>query len=224
MRCDLQDEHPVFGADLFYHKLCIQNYIQMFKNQSKDKTHSQTLSKKQHVWNEMLVTLENGLLNGKGYELSAIRDHLNSQLSKEDYLFLNRDVKVLLINHFGERIDFAYPDVSQKCMMVFSVDQNKANVLAEKIRSIDPFRVGASVIQRELSNYDFGLTDRFCDAEDLRHSTLNFQIPTSILEFLEVLNFDTDSYHDAAKNITPLSYEDNFDEGVEEGKKTSENC
>ena len=36
-----------------------------------------------------------------------------------------------------------------------------------------------------------------------------------------MFNFDTDSYHDVAKNITLVSYEDNFDKGVEEGKKTS---
>ena len=222
--CDLQDEHAVFGADLFYHKLCIQNYIQMFKNQSKDQRDTQTLSNKQRICNDMLVMIENGLMNVKGYELSVIRDHLNSQLSKEDALCLNRDVKVLLINHFDERIDFAYPDSSRKCMMVFGVNKNQANVLAETIRSINPFQVCASVIRRELSNYDFDLTDRFCDAEDLRKSISNFNIPDVTLQFWgEVFNFDMDSYYEAAKKVTPGSNDDESEEEVEEVRKTSRN-
>jgi len=52
-------------------------------------------------------------------------------------------------------------------MMVFLVSNNAANRLAECIRSVDPVQVCASVIRMSLDDYDFGLEDSFCDAQDL---------------------------------------------------------
>ena len=75
--------------------------------------------------------------------------------------------------------------------MVFSVQKQ---VLAEKIRSVDPIQVCATVIRRALDDYDFGLDDRFCDAQDLKTACCDMEIPESIVRFFGYLyNFNTET-------------------------------
>ena len=63
--------------------------------------------------------------------------------------------------------------------------------MAETIRSIDPFKVSASIIRKQLSTYDFNLNNIFGDAEDLRESHMNMPVPEEILRFFgEIYNFD----------------------------------
>ena len=90
---------------------------------------------------------------------------------------------MFLFNHFGETIDFSYPDDQRKSMMVYSLIRNESQHLVEKIRSIDPFKVCASIIRKELRSFDFELNDRFCDAEDLRSTLENMCIPEKSLKF-----------------------------------------
>lgn len=80
---------------------------------------SPKMSEKRLAWGQVVKELEQGLKNGKGYELSVIRDNLNS--INKNCNFRNRDVKVFLINHFGNEIDFTYPSAVNKSIMVFSV-------------------------------------------------------------------------------------------------------
>ena len=87
-----------------------------------------------------------GLKGGTGYELSAIRDRLNRRVDVE-HQFRNRDAKVFLLRHFGSNIYFTYPDDVCKCLMVYSVSCNRPDVLAERILSIDPIQVCASMIR-----------------------------------------------------------------------------
>ena len=200
--CHLQDENAVFGADLYYHKSCLQKYLYKYDSLSHEEISNPKLSPKQVAWNEIVNILEEGLNGGKGYELSAIRDYLNTKLSAEDGRFSNRDVKVFLESHFADTIDFTYSAEHNKCMMVFSILRNKSGQLAETIRSIDPFKVCASIIRKHLSAFDFNLNDRFCDAEDLRESLSNIPIPEDILRFFgEIYNFYPESYHHTASNV-----------------------
>ena len=79
--CDLQSEHAVFGADLYYHKICMQNYIRKYESLSQNDINIRVVSPKQLAWNKVIALLEYGLEGGKGYELNAIREHLNTKLS-----------------------------------------------------------------------------------------------------------------------------------------------
>ncbi len=124
-----------------------------------------------------------GLKGGTGYELSAIRDRLNRRVDVE-HQFRNRDVKVFLLRHFGSNIDFTYPDDVCKCLMVYSVSCNRPDVLAERIRSIDPIQVCASMLRQSLGSHDFDLDDRFGDAQDLKHACSSMTIPEPVLRFL----------------------------------------
>ena len=102
--CDLQDEHAVFGADLYYHRHCMTSYLQRFEKISLSTEQSPELNSKQRAWADIAPELEVGLKGGTGYELSAIRDRLNGLVDVE-HQFRNRDVKVFLLRHFGGNID-----------------------------------------------------------------------------------------------------------------------
>ena len=119
------------------------------------------LNAKQRVWNE-IVEIQLGLSAGKGYELSTIRDQMNSRLGDEGNV-QNGDVKIFLYKQFNNQIDFAYSDSARKCLMVFYVLGNEASVLAERIRSVNPMQVVAAQIKTCLHDLD----DRFSDAKDL---------------------------------------------------------
>ena len=193
--CDLEDENSVFGADLYYHSTCMKSYLKTFD--SRDKNVKPKLSQKQVAWNQIVRELEQGLRDGKGYELSVIRDHLNSINS--ECKFRNRDVKVYLTIQFGDEIEFTPSYVGPKSMMVFSVQKN---VLAQTIRSVDSIQVCASVIRKALDAHDFGLEDRFCDAYDLKMACTDMEIPEPILQFFAHLyNFKPETYKDAAKSV-----------------------
>lgn len=70
---------------------------------------------KQVAWDVILPELQQGLRDGKGYELSVIRDHLNCINDQAN--FHNKDVKIFLINQFGSEIYFTYPSALNKSMM-----------------------------------------------------------------------------------------------------------
>ena len=111
-------------------------------------------------------------------------------------------MRIFLINHFGDTIDFPYPVEHQKSMMVFNTLRTRSRQMAETIRSINPFKVSASIIRKQLSTYDFNLNNKFNDAEDLRESLMNMPVPGEILRFFgEIYNFDPDSYQNAASDV-----------------------
>lgn len=125
------DPHSLFGADVYYHNECMTKYL--YKFETRDNDIQPQVSQKQIAWTQIVTELDQGLKSGKGYELSVIRDRLNS--IDGNCNFRNRDVKVYLINQFGNDIEFTYPCAGRKSMMVFSVPKQ---VLAESIRSVDP--------------------------------------------------------------------------------------
>jgi hypothetical protein len=70
------------------------------------------LSNRQLAWYPLVPEIEQGLREGKGYELSTIRDALNEILASSDapVSLHNKDVKLLVINQFKDGIAFSYPD------------------------------------------------------------------------------------------------------------------
>ena len=76
-------------------------------------------------------------------------------------------------------------------MIVFILSNNAASSLAETIRSVHPIQVCASEIKTALDNYDFGLENSFCDAEDLKIACNNMKIPDPILHFLDFFSILT---------------------------------
>jgi len=70
--------------------------------------------------------------------------------------------------------------------MIFSKSVT-AESMAETIRSTDPIKQCAELIRQSLLDTDFELNDRFCDANDLKTSWNNVNIPEPLLKFFEAL-------------------------------------
>ena len=137
-----------------------------------------------------------------------------------DKIKRNREVKVLLVNHFG----FSKPKQAYKSLMLLRSNMTAEN-LAETIRCTDVVRQCAEMIRESLSALDFDLQDRFCDAHDLETASANIKIPTPLLNFFAALyNFDAGSFESASKKLVKAAAEvaddesDCADQGVSEGK------
>ena len=62
--------------------------------------------------------LEIGINQGFGYELSFVRDCVNREITSCKRV-TNKEVNVLLLNHFGDRIRLSVPKEANKTVMVF---------------------------------------------------------------------------------------------------------
>jgi len=197
--CDLQDVNSVFGADIYCHNTCIKVYLLKYDrckiNLSSPK---QSVNAKQMAWSAVIPAIETGLLQGDGYELSYVRDCMNNELGSH---LTNQEVKVLLVNHFDDKIAFSRPKQANKSSMFFSKSVT-AECLAETIRTTDPIRQSAEIIRQCLQDMDFDLQDRFCDANDLDIAWTNMVIPEPLLKFFAVLfNFDMNAFTSSCKNV-----------------------
>ena len=196
--CDLQDTNSVFGADLYCHKSCISNYLLKYDRAKKKPRNIDCIPEKQKAWRNVVETIESGLSNGLGYELSFVRNSINEYLEKQypqcKLNVTNREVKLLLVNHFGGKIYFSQPKQVNKSLMFFSQNVTVEDV-AQTIRNTDPIKECAQQIRKSLLDVDFNLNDRFCDAADLEESLNAISIPDPLLNFFAVLfNFDKNGF------------------------------
>lgn len=192
--CDLQDEQFVFGADLYCHSTCVRNYLSKYDRAKRKSGENPPMNAKKRAWLTVMPEIETGLRSGNGYELSYVRDCINSELNS-DIKVQNREVKVLLTEKFGSELSFSQPKQANKSQMFFSTRVTTADKLAETIRSTDPIRECAETIRQCLLKMDFDLDDRFCDANDLETAAANMVVPDPLLKFFSVLyNFDIDSF------------------------------
>ena len=81
----------------------------------------------------------------------------------------NRDMKKLLLDHYGELITIAPNTRANEPDLFFSSTITAANI-AVKLKNQDILKEAASQIREALLNVDFGLQDSFCDSNDLRES------------------------------------------------------
>ena len=81
----------------------------------------------------------------------------------------NRQVKRMLINHFGDTICFTYPKEVRKSQMFFSSKICSVDTV-ETLRSNDPVKVCATKLRKECEEFDFLLTSSYCNANDLKIS------------------------------------------------------
>ena len=87
--------------------------------------------------------IEIGINQGFGYELNFVRDCVNREITSRKRV-TNKEVNVLLLNHFGDRIRLSVPKEANKTD-VFGKDINVQH-MAETIRVNDPFRQCAESI------------------------------------------------------------------------------
>ena len=70
----------------FITKQCMTSYLQKFQLVSHSAGKQPEPKHKQHVWDDILPELDDGLKSGNGYGLSAVRDKLN-RLADDEHKF-----------------------------------------------------------------------------------------------------------------------------------------
>ena len=200
--CDLQSVNAVFGADLCCHNLCIKSYLLKYERILKKQGTEKTVPPKQQAWKQIVKDIETGINQGFGYEPSFVRDCVNRAITS-CHRVTNKEVNVLLRNHFGDRIRFSKAKEANKSIMFFGKDVN-VEFMAQRIRANDPIRQCAETIRECLLKYDFDLQDRFCDMNDLKTAWENTKIPEPLLNFFSTLyDFDAGSF-DSSRKIVGL--------------------
>ena len=82
----------------------------------------------------------------------------------------NRKIKEVLLAHFGDSICFTYPRDKAQSQMFYSCNI-AAHDIAEVVRKKDVIKDCAEILKKECKSFDFNLDDKFCDGDDLEHST-----------------------------------------------------
>ena len=183
----------MFGSDIYYHPACFSKYIKRFEN-SRRPVQSRTISTRKQLLDSVFEGIHQGLVQGKGYPLSDIRDRCNNLLSTDKVD--NRQLKVLLTAKYGNQIRFSRPGSNKKSAMIF-LDCVPSEQMADTIREHDDINECAKILRSSLLNVDFGLHDKFCDAHDLESALNGTEVPEDLLRFFGALfNFShTDFNH-----------------------------
>lgn len=182
VRCaDLSSSDDIFAADLYCHKFCFQKYTN-FKQT--DPTCETKTNPKIGVFNDVISVLDPFIKSGYGFTISEIKEMmLDTNNNIELY---NRDVKTLLQDHYGDKIQFSPSHRVNEPEMCFSAEITVED-LTKSLRNRDIVRSAGEILREALQKVDFKLTDRFCDGSELRESWEQTHMPDQLLTFFSAL-------------------------------------
>ena len=120
---------------------------------------------------------------GTAVSLSKIRDTLNDESNMN---IITSEVKIVLTEHFPEKIQFCPSERANEPLFVFS-SSICANDVVERLLSLDATKNIAEKLRKSFLEIDFELNDKFCDGEDLLGSWDNLPLTDEILTFLGTL-------------------------------------
>ena len=126
------------------------------------------------------------LKDGKVFEISELRDNINQ---RDDVKVDNRDIKNYLLKNYPNEIKNAVNPQSNKSNIIFHANLKIEDVVYLQLPS-QIAKQSANLLRKVLSNVNYNLHDRFCDATDLRDS-LNVQPvpPFALNYFIELFNY-----------------------------------
>ena len=116
--------------------------------------------------------------------MSEIRDTLNEKYGAS--FISNKEVKLFVIEHFGEEIQFICSKRKNESMILFSSKLTVEDVV-QKMKSIDIVKDTARMIRQSLNTVEFGLDDKFGDAEELASSWNRCELPDILISFFATL-------------------------------------
>ena len=189
---DVTSVENVFAADLYCHTSCIKKYILNYQRSlgnsngdSQDKDSSGI--EKNLIFEEVVKQIDVLLEREYCFSVSEVREIMESYNEYTGELTIrNRDVKHLLIQHYGDSIQFAQNPRRNESELVFSAKIEPGD-LACKIKNLDVLKEAGTLLRTLLKDVDFGLTDKFCDAEQLKESWEKTQMPDGLLTFFSAL-------------------------------------
>ena len=170
-RCVLYEKPgDVYAADLYSHKDCMRKYLLKFNRDARSVLNSmdsvdENETSIHSAFDNHCSTLD---LESKGYDLATCRNYMNTLLPSDEEI-TNLSLKNLLIKKYGGDIAFTYSLDSSKPQMFYSM-QIDTSCIAETVRRSDPVKDCSQLLQKELKQYDFGLSSSYCDADDLKFS------------------------------------------------------
>ena len=181
---DLEDERSVFGADLFYHKLCLESYLQKHMRATAAPKGPRKSSGKRSLFQSDVDVIRNLLQRGIGIPLSDIRDMINDKHGVET--ISNKEVKLLLLEHFQDKIQFCESEQANESLLAFSSDLEMRDVI-KKLRSLNTVKIAAQITRKCLLEADFDLEDKYCYAQELNHSWQDMVLLAGLGAFFSVL-------------------------------------
>ena len=102
---DLNSAERIFGADIYYHNFCYNQYIRKYNMTKKtpDESSSRQYLSKRRFFDKYVDFIRTVIEQGKGISLSEIRDIINREENVELY---NNKIKTFMQDTFGEDIQF----------------------------------------------------------------------------------------------------------------------
>ena len=140
---DLSNVQSIFAADLYYHKICFDKYVYKYDQQrtTSQSTNTQTeLSAadiKRHLFTETLHRIDPYIQKGYGFTMTEIKQ-LMCSLNQSDAEICNRDIKQLLVTHYGDQIQFSLNPQKNKPEMFFSSNITAADI-ASRMKNLVVF-------------------------------------------------------------------------------------
>lgn len=181
----------VVSADLYCHNLCRQNYMRKYerdvKSEAKEKPAITNI--KRVLFTRALPYIDRLLAKGECCTMSDIVEFASSLLEEGELLtstFQNRDMKHLIISHYGESVTISPNSRVNEPDIFFSTDVKAAD-LAIKLKNQDSMKEAGTKLRESLMDVDFGLQDSFCDSTDLKASWERTMMPAPLLTFLSAL-------------------------------------
>ena len=169
---DLEEDSRVFGADLYYHKRCIEAYSSKFGRQINPNSGScnqnQQCSLKREEFLKEKSPLEGYLRMVMEYLCLRSVSRLMTRMHGENFLS-NKEIKLFLVESFGSSIQFCQD-------------------IVKKMRSLDNIKTAAATIRQSLLVLDIGLDDKFCDAEELKEAWRKKVMPNVLFNILRLRN------------------------------------
>ena len=139
-----------------------QTALQSISKSLTARSHHHYLKTKSKLANDWNFSINVEVISrGNGITLTEIRD-INT---KEDIGIKNNEVKSVLVEFLGDSIQFCELNRKNQSLMVFSSSLDISDVI-NTLLALDSVKVAAKVIRSKLLNVDFGLQDKFCDAEE----------------------------------------------------------
>lgn len=167
---DLSSAEALFAADLFSHNHCIKGYIIKYRRSLNPSSCDKKIPasvQKHSLFLKALDHIDPLLEKGYGFTVSDITVYIGT-LEKRDHITLqNRDVKQLPMDYYGDKIQFAQNPRRNASELVYSSAIHPSE-LATKIKNQNILYDAGNILKDILQQVNFGLGDKFCDAEELK--------------------------------------------------------
>ncbi|KAG8196934.1 hypothetical protein JTE90_027637 [Oedothorax gibbosus] len=124
------------------------------------------------------------LKEGYGFTLTEIRELINELAGGN--IIRNNEVKLRLLRYYENEISFSSSNSKNESLMVFS-SKLDINEIIERMRKVDNIKTAAKEIREALQKVDFGLTNKFCDSDELITSWMTTEMPDEMLTILSTL-------------------------------------